>query len=236
MMKKAVSLALLLVAILLLPSCNKNRQPGRNVPKLPEAFRPAGVDMGGDILWAEFNLGTTESVQYGYALRWGEWKEMDKDSDYRFSIKGEVGYSAYNDADKLTILQEEDDPAVLLLGDGWHTPSPEDFQWLADNCEWAFVEYENYNCGVTATSKINGKQLYFPLHYNAPDALGAPQAISILGASREYATNTLVSGDWSRNISYKIKFNGSILDGKVVVTQSNSKRTQSLHYRPVKHK
>ena len=211
MMKKAVSLALLLVAILLLPSCNKNRQPGRNVPKLPEAFRPAGVDMGGDILWAEFNLG-------------------------RLFNSDKTDYSVYNDTDKLTVMKDEDDPAVKLLGDGWHTPSPEDFQWLADNCEWAFVEYENYNCGVTATSKINGKQLYFPLHYNAPDALGAPQAISILGASREYATNTLVSGDWSRNISYKIKFNGSILDGKVVVTQSNSKRTQSLHYRPVKNK
>lgn len=234
MMKKAVSLALLLVAILLLPSCNKNRQPGRNVPKLPEAFRPAGVDMGGDILWAEFNLGATDPKEDVLVLRWGEWTA--EDGDYRLFNSDKTDYSVYNDTDKLTVMKDEDDPAVKLLGDGWHTPSPEDFQWLADNCEWAFVEYENYNCGVTATSKINGKQLYFPLHYNAPDALGAPQAISILGASREYATNTLVSGDWSRNISYKIKFNGSILDGKVVVTQSNSKRTQSLHYRPVKNK
>ena len=199
MMKKAVSLALLLVAILLLPSCNKNRQPGRNVPKLPEAFRPAGVDMGGDILWAEFNLGATDPKEDVLVLRWGEWTA--EDGDYRLFNSDKTDYSVYNDTDKLTVMKDEDDPAVKLLGDGWHTPSPEDFQWLADNCEWAFVEYENYNCGVTATSKINGKQLYFPLHYNAPDALGAPQAISILGASREYATNTLVSGDWILSVT-----------------------------------
>lgn len=236
MMKKAVSLALLLVAILLLPSCNKNRQPGRNVPKLPEAFRPAGVDMGGNILWAEFNLGTTESVQYGYALRWGEWKEMDKDSDYRFSIKGEVGYSAYNDADKLTILQEEDDPAVLLLGDGWRVPTPADFEWLASNCDWKF---ENDNstkcCGISATSKINGNRLYFPIHYQSPGAISSPQTILITGGSNYFATNTLAP-DKSRNLSCQIGYSGALIDNKVIHSIIAFPRAQKQLYRPVRDK
>ena len=210
MMKKAVSLALLLVAILLLPSCNKNRQPGRNVPKLPEAFRPAGVDMGGDILWAEFNLGTTESVQYGYALRWGEWKE--------------------------TILQEEDDPAVLLLGDGWRGPTPADFEWLAANCNWKF---ENDNstkcCGMSATSKINGNRLYFPIYYQNPGALSSPQTILITGGSNYFATNTLAP-DKSRNLSCQIGYSGALIDNKVIHSIIALPRAQKQLYRPVRDK
>ena len=225
------------LAVLSLPSCRKHgidpEEPETSLI-LPKEYHPDGIDMGGSVLWASFNLGATDPKEDVLVLRWGEWTA--EDGDYRLFNSDKTDYSVYNFTDKLTVMKDEDDPAVVLLGDGWHTPSPEDFQWLADNCEWAFVEYENYNCGVTATSKINGKQLYFPLHYNAPDALGAPQAISTLGATREYATNTLVSGDWSRNISYKIRYSGSILDSKASATQSNSKRTQSLHYRPVKSK
>ena len=58
-------------------------------------------------------------------------------------------------------LEESDDAATTLLGNGWRTPTAAELQELYDNCEWTLIE-QNGVRGYKATSKINGKSIFLP--------------------------------------------------------------------------
>lgn len=58
-------------------------------------------------------------------------------------------------------LEESDDAATTLLGNGWRTPTAAELQELYDNCEWTLIE-QNGIRGYKATSKINGKSIFLP--------------------------------------------------------------------------
>jgi hypothetical protein len=58
-------------------------------------------------------------------------------------------------------LEESDDAATTLLGNGWRTPTAAELQELYDNCEWTLIE-QNGTRGYKATSKINGKSIFLP--------------------------------------------------------------------------
>lgn len=59
--------------------------------------------------------------------------------------------------DGLKTLQPEDDPATVILGNGWRTPTVEEIKELIENCEWKWG-----NNGCTVTSRANGKSIFLP--------------------------------------------------------------------------
>ena len=138
---------------------------------------PEMVDMGLSVLWASFNLGADSPTGKGKYYAWGETKAYGEDypenennfnytgktvkekyyaETYIFGGQGRLHYvyggrfSKYN-GDDLNTLENQDDAAYLLLGEGWHIPTKEQWEELNNNTTW-----EQVDGGYRATSTVPG--------------------------------------------------------------------------------
>ena len=108
--------------------------------------KPEAVDLGLSVKWASFNLGATKPEEYGDYFAWGE---VEPKTDYSWStynwcMNGSLyqltkycdnsiyGYNGFTD-DK-TVLDPEDDAAVVNWGGSWRMPTLTECQELLNNC------------------------------------------------------------------------------------------------------
>lgn len=139
------------------------------------------VDMGEAGIWAKYPLGVTEwneeTLNKILYFAWGETegytksqvpsqKEFNPDS-YKFSIGGsEENFNKYNNSDKLTELELEDDACHIIMGGDWRIPTSKDFKKLIDSCYNGFaINYNNIqglDC-ITFTNNLDEtKKLILP--------------------------------------------------------------------------
>ncbi len=132
------------------------------------------VDLGlpSGTLWATMNLGAEKSEDYGEYFSWGETapKSSYFPEDYKWCDNGQVDmclkYNTRDDCgtvDNIIELEPDDDPATVLWGKGWCTPSEEQFRELI-NSNNTIISLENTN-GVNVmqiTSRKNGRVLLLP--------------------------------------------------------------------------
>lgn len=116
------------------------------------------VDLGlpSGILWATMNIGASTPEEAGDGFAWGETV-----------AKSEFTYENYNPIYNERYwfeLQISDDAAHANWGGSWRMPTKEEFEELIDNCTRA-----TNGAGVTFTSKINGKSIFFPYNYKIDD-------------------------------------------------------------------
>jgi len=100
------------------------------------AFIDGYVDLGlpSGTLWATMNVGASSPEEYGDLFAWGE---TEPKSEYAWNNcfdtedNGSTFKTYYNNGG-LTELLSEDDAASVNWGEGWQTPSMEQFQELID--------------------------------------------------------------------------------------------------------
>lgn len=104
------------------------------------------VDLGlaSGLLWAKYNIGTTEPTQLGNYYAWGETSPKKKyySDNYKYFIwKGDdfKRISKYNEEDGKTVLDFEDDAARANLGVGYRIPTKADWEELLEDCKWEAV-------------------------------------------------------------------------------------------------
>lgn len=104
------------------------------------------VDLGlaSGLLWAKYNIGTTEPTQLGNYYAWGETSPKKKyySDNYKYFIwKGDdlKRISKYNEEDGKTVLDLEDDAARANLGVGYRIPTKADWEELLEDCKWEAV-------------------------------------------------------------------------------------------------
>ena len=102
------------------------------------------VDLGlaSGVLWAKYNMGTTEPTQLGNYYAWGETstKKEYYSSNYKhFKVKYNIEVLKYNEKDGKTVLELNDDAARVNLGVGYRIPTKEDWEELLDDCKWEAV-------------------------------------------------------------------------------------------------
>ena len=104
------------------------------------------VDLGlaSGLLWAKYNIGTTEPTQLGNYYAWGETSPKKKyySDNYKYYIwKGDdlKRISKYNEEDGKTVLDLEDDAARANFGVGYRIPTQEDWKELLEDCKWEAV-------------------------------------------------------------------------------------------------
>ena len=128
------------------------------------------VDLGlpSGTIWATCNLGASSKEEYGDYYAWGETEPKDKYTwnTYKFGTKDNL--TKYNEKDGKTILDPEDDAAHVVLGGKWHMPTREQMQELFYNTTNEDSELDGVK-GKLFTSKINGKELFFPYSGNKDD-------------------------------------------------------------------
>lgn len=148
------------------------------------------VDMGlpSGLFWATCNIGSNNPEEYGDYFAWGETEIKDSYdlANYKYSVEGSdelhpqltkycnipsYGYNGFTDT--LTVLLPEDDAATTNWGNGWRTPTAEEWQELYSNTTIRLTKQNGvYGCLITAH---NGNSLFLPAagHHWGEEFIGA---------------------------------------------------------------
>ena len=157
--------------------------PSAPVPEAVDLGLPSGLK------WASFNLGATKPEEYGDYYAWGEtepyyepgyaqsnspiWKE-GKEAGYdwpsykwcmgridtvtKYCKNYEYGYNHFEDGK--TILDPEDDAALMNLGGSWRMPTDVEWAELRGKCTWEWTSVNAIN-GRKVTGP-NGNSIFLP--------------------------------------------------------------------------
>ena len=182
------------------------------------------VDLGlpSGLMWRKYNLGANSEYEKGNYYAWGETVTKQKyySTTYKWcELDGAIKrYTKYNEIDKLTLLQPEDDAATANLGENYRTPTKEDWQELVEECTWWVATKKNkYNETVIdywkvvgpngnfiilpSTGSYNGDEWYdeTSAYQSASRIEGSPLATIIKWRNRD--TMTLPS--WTRTAEHE---------------------------------
>ena len=182
------------------------------------------VDLGlpSGLMWRKYNVGANSEYEKGNYYAWGETvtKQKYDITTYKWGeLIGETTYyTKYNETDKLTLLQPEDDAATANLGENYRTPTKEDWQELVEECTWWVATKKNkYNKTVIdywkvvgpngnfiilpSTGSYNGDEWYdeTSAYQSASRIEGSPLATIIKWRNRD--TMTLPS--WTRTAEHE---------------------------------
>ena len=151
---KAIAALMLTVATVLAAGCTKPKDPNAGSTSSGTYNGHEYVDLGlpSGTLWATCNVGADTPEGYGDYFAWGETapKDLYNWSTYKYA-KGtswedprltkycsQINYGDNGFADALTILLPGDDAATANWGEGWCTPTAEQWKELGDytTSEW----------------------------------------------------------------------------------------------------
>ena len=122
-----------------------------------EKVVPVAVDLGLSVKWATFNVGATKPEEYGEYFAWGETEPKAAYSQGNYILETAGSLTKYNDDDKLTNLQSEDDAATVNWGEDWRMPTKSEWEELLDEtkCSWEKVTIDGVTC-FKVVSKVEG--------------------------------------------------------------------------------
>ena len=116
------------------------------------AMNAEEVDLGLSVNWATYNVGATAPEEYGEYYGWGE---IEPNSSYNSHSSSTYG-NPINDYDRSGYDNISGSPmydaATIAWGDGWRTPTQEEFQELLDECQWEWMYDYNGVEGYLITS------------------------------------------------------------------------------------
>ena len=121
------------------------------------------VDLGLSVNWATFNVGATNSEEYGNYFAWGETepKSTYDWSSYKYCQGSSHSLTKYNTnsnyglVDGITTLDLEDDVAHIIWGGDWRMPTEAEFTELRNNCTWEWT-IVNGIYGYKLKSRVSG--------------------------------------------------------------------------------
>lgn len=176
---------------------------------------PVDLGLTSGLKWASLNLGASTETGYPKYYAWGhvidnkldevngKFEDIYHSRDYIY-FKGfdEDGkddkaiMSKYWTDDWKTVLDPIDDAAASILGNGWRMPTAEEFDELVAGCNWTYYsgepgyQYkESSRQGYLATSKVNGKSIFFPMVGNSNNngtSINGDAAFKGLSSGRGY--------------------------------------------------
>ena len=125
------------------------------VPLKGELNGHSWVDLGlpSGTKWATYNVGTQEIHGVGTRVAWGEIATKKTFSPSAYSLN-DVELSSYAGDPK-------HDLATAKWGEGWYTPTKEQWDELIEYCDWDYVMINGIN-GVIFTSKKTYNYIFLP--------------------------------------------------------------------------
>lgn len=110
------------------------------------------VDLGLSVEWGAFNIGANSETEAGSYFCWGQTEAKTVFT----------GYPYFNRLPSTNIAGTEYDAATAEWGEGWRTPTREEWQELVDNCTIESPYALDGVQGALFTSKVNGNTLFLP--------------------------------------------------------------------------
>lgn len=125
----------------------KRRPDGMSIrpvkgPGVPVPNNCVDLGLASGVLWAKYNIGTTEPTQPGNYYAWGELSTKKKyysDNYKHFKVDSSIKVLKYNEKDGKTVLELGDDVARANLGVGYRIPTQKDWEELLEDCKWEAV-------------------------------------------------------------------------------------------------
>ena len=165
---KSTAALILSIAILCAAGCKKHNDG--NGSYNGHDYIDLGLPSG--TLWATCNVGADTPEGYGDYFAWGETqpKAVYTDSNYVYSLGGyddftkyctkpEFGYNGFTD--NLKTLQPGDDAATVNWGEGWRTPTINEWVELLTKCSYTFTTRNGVK-GCLFTAR-NGNSIFLPV-------------------------------------------------------------------------
>lgn len=171
---KAAAALMLSAAVVCAAGCTKPDGPNNGGDNNEGVINGhAYVDLGlpSGTLWATCNVGADIPEKYGDYFAWGEtqskdnygWDSYQLGIDYnkltKYCNNPEYGYNGFSDA--LTTLLPEDDAATANWGNGWRTPTKEEWKELIDHTTQTWTRQNGVD-GRLFTAP-NGNILFLPV-------------------------------------------------------------------------
>lgn len=167
--------AALMLMMVFAVGCNKPNEPVDHSGTLNgHDYVDLGLPSG--TLWATCNVGADSIGDYGDRFAWGETspKEAYNWQNYKYAVindrvwllkycvnnwnthNGEYGFE-----DLLTELEAIDDAATVNWGEGWRTPTVDDWRELRDNCFHDTIVLNNVRGHLIKSP--NGNSIFLPV-------------------------------------------------------------------------
>ena len=134
--------------------------------------RSDAVDLGLSVKWATCNIGASFTEQYGDYFAWGETKPKANydwstykwcNGSYDKLTKYNPQYS-YGTVDNKKVLEPADDAATENWGHSWRTPTTDEWEELASDCNWQWTTVQGVK-GFLISGKKAGytdKSIFLP--------------------------------------------------------------------------
>ena len=185
---KVIAAIMLTVAVFCAAGCKKDPAGSLNGHGYVDLGLPSGT------MWATCNVGADTPEGFGDYFAWGETQPKDNygwgsyllGTDYdkltKYCGKPEYGYNGFSDG--LTALLPKDDAATFNWGNGWRTPTKEEWQELFDHTAHRWTAQEGM-LGRLFTAD-NGNSIFLPAcgYFKDSDVMFA-------GSGGEYWSSTL---------------------------------------------
>lgn len=168
-MKKALFIALVLVAICTMPLYGQNPKSATTGTLNDHEWVDLGLPSG--TLWATCNVGANAPEEYGDYFAWGEIQMKDSylwetyqyangacNKLTKYCSNPDIGNDGFTDS--LTILLPEDDAATANWGKGWCTPTYEQWKELLDNTTNKWMTQDSVRGRLFIAE--NGQTLFLP--------------------------------------------------------------------------
>ena len=167
---KAIAAIMLTVALIGSVGCTKPDDQN-DIDGTYNGHDYVDLDLPSGTLWATCNVGADSPDQYGYYFAWGEttpkgtynWSTYKySNGDYnqltKYCSQSDFGYNGFTD--DLKTLQPSDDAATANWGEGWSTPTYNQWVELLTKCShsWTTIN-EVKGCLFTAR---NGNSIFLP--------------------------------------------------------------------------
>ena len=108
-------------------------------PGVPVPNNCVDLGLASGVLWAKYNIGTTEPAQPGNYYAWGELSTKKEYYSTNYKHFDKHGVIKYNEKDGKTVLEPGDDAARDNLGAGYRIPTKADWEELLEDCKWEAV-------------------------------------------------------------------------------------------------
>ena len=108
-------------------------------PGVPVPNNCVDLGLASGVLWAKYNIGTTEPTQPGNYYAWGELSTKKTYYSTNYKHFDKHGVIKYNEKDGKTVLELGDDAARDNLGAGYRIPTKADWEELLEDCKWEAV-------------------------------------------------------------------------------------------------